>query len=81
MITRVLDSDGTVLHDCNEVGCTVSWDGIALQAHTAEQVNAADSDPGSSHAAVAAGEAMPGGGDVDTSRYIVRGKTAQLHDA
>lgn len=30
MITRVLGSQGQVLHDCRDAGCTVSWDGYAL---------------------------------------------------
>jgi hypothetical protein len=29
-ITRVLDVDGTVLHDCKASGCLVSWDGYVI---------------------------------------------------
>lgn len=29
-ITRVLDARGNVMHDCVELGCEVSWDGVAL---------------------------------------------------
>lgn len=32
MITLVLDPDGNTLHDCTALGCTVSWDGIAIGA-------------------------------------------------
>lgn len=30
MVLRVLDVDGTVLHDCRQLGCTVSWDGLEI---------------------------------------------------
>lgn len=30
MILRVLAQDGTVLHDCKQLGCTVSWDGFTI---------------------------------------------------
>jgi hypothetical protein len=29
-ITKTLDADGNVLHDCKEAGCTVSLDGYVL---------------------------------------------------
>lgn len=42
-ITKVLDADGNVLHDCRATGCEVSWDGYNLA--TGERVKGA-SDPG-----------------------------------
>jgi hypothetical protein len=30
MIVRVLDTDGTVVHDCAQLGCTTSWDGYVI---------------------------------------------------
>lgn len=30
MVLRVVDRDGTVLHDCREMGCSVSWDGLEI---------------------------------------------------
>lgn len=30
MITRVLDRDGNVIHDCAELGCETSWDGYTI---------------------------------------------------
>lgn len=29
-ITRVLDRQGNVIHDCAAAGCSVSWDGYGL---------------------------------------------------
>lgn len=28
MVTRVLDRAGNVVHDCAQLGCDVSWDGM-----------------------------------------------------
>lgn len=30
MVLRVLAEDGTLIHDCLEMGCTTSWDGIVI---------------------------------------------------
>lgn len=30
MILRVLDQDGRVIHDCRQLGCSVSWDGFTI---------------------------------------------------
>lgn len=30
MVLRVVDRDGALLHDCRQLGCTVSWDGYTI---------------------------------------------------
>jgi len=30
MVTKVLNHDGTVNHDCREIGCETSWDGVTI---------------------------------------------------
>ena len=30
MVIRVLDHNGTVIHDCADAGCDTSWDGYAI---------------------------------------------------
>jgi hypothetical protein len=32
-ITKVVDEEGRVLHDCDEAGCDVSWDGRRRGSH------------------------------------------------
>lgn len=37
MVLRVLDRDGTVVHDCRQLGCVVSWDGYTIATGTPAQ--------------------------------------------
>lgn len=44
-ITRVLDATGRVIHDCDELGCEVSWDGVPLKADPGAALAAPGADP------------------------------------
>lgn len=72
MVTRVLDADGAVLHDCTSQGCVVSWDGYAIT----DQLAASANPPSLGAVTVKAGQLMPGAAPVDLSAWSVAGNTA-----
>lgn len=76
MITRVLDSRGSVLHDCAEAGCEISWDGYAIRDVAAVTVGGTDLTATVETAAVAKGAAVVGRTDVDPKVWNVSGRTA-----
>ena len=87
MITRVLGSQGQVLHDCRDAGCTVSWDGYALvdnllvedvggalataQPAPEGSVMQGTAAPAPTSTTVNRGDALPGALAPDPSRWTV----------
>lgn len=69
-VTRVLDANGNVLHDCTVLGCYVSWDGYALQDQTTPT-------PGAVLTTVKAGTQLPGAATPNPSLWKVNGNVAQ----
>lgn len=80
MITRVLDTNGEVLHDCIQSGCTVSWDGFALRDLAAEEVYPDEKSRPAIAAGVGVGKQVPGASAVDIERWTIRDRTAILRE-
>lgn len=78
MITRVVDQQGNVLHDCGREGCEVSWDGYATRPHVVDVPDAANPNGPAVKRRVAAGDELPGRADPDPALYDVAGGRARL---
>lgn len=78
MILRVLDANNNVLHDCKELGCSVSWDGYALRDLSPEELHADEKTRPADLQAVAIGKQVPGAEQANETIFSVTGRTAKL---
>jgi hypothetical protein len=77
MILKVIGTNGDVLHDCKEAGCSVSWDGYALRDLSPKDLHDDDATRPSDLLPVKIGERVPGASDPDETVFEVKGRVAK----
>jgi hypothetical protein len=78
MVTRVLNEQNEVLHDCDQLGCLISWDGIALRDVTPADLVPYGTTPPAVLKFVAKGGQVPGAQPPDITKFTVKGQVAKL---